>query len=203
MTDTPTPSLVTGTLPTEGTPPAEGTPPGDTPPAKTPEQIEADKAADTKLNPFKLEEIKLPEGVEVDQALASEFVELVNAEGIPRPLVSKLVALQEKSMKAAVEARTSTWNTMNDQWRKESQEHPEFGGAKFQTTMSQVAKVVNTYGTPELKAVFDLTGAGNNPHVIQFLAKIGATLNEPPPVSGTPTPQASALENRLYPSMKG
>ena len=199
--ETPTPSLISD--PQVTPPQGEGTSPPAEKPEPTPEEAEAAKAADTKLNPFKLEEIKLPEGVEVDQALATKFVELVNAEGIPRPLVQKLVALQEESMKSAVEARTTQWNSMNEQWRKESQEHPEFGGAKFNATMSQVAKVVNTYGTPELKGIFDLTGVGNNPHFIQFLAKIGATVNEPGPVVGTPPAATQALEARLYPTMKG
>ena len=196
------------TSPEGGTPPPAPTPPTDpaapaAEPAKpTPEEDAAAKANDTRLNPFKAEEIKLPEGTVLDEGLVKEFTDLVNTKGVPRDVAQALVGLQEKAMKAASERGSAQWSDMTTAWRKESMDHPEFGGAKFQSTMSSVAKVVNAHGTPELKAVFDLTGIGNNPHFIGFLHKLSQQLTEPGPISGAPA-ITEALEARLYPTMKG
>jgi len=51
-----------------------------------------------------------------------------------------------------------------------------------------------------LRGVFDLTGAGNNVHVIKFLAKIAADLGEPGPVSGRPGAPAKDAAAILYPN---
>ena len=194
--------------PVDGTPPVVETPKAADPAAApeaakpTPEETAAAAANDTRVNPFKPEEIKLPEGVVFDEGLVKEFTELVNTKGVPRDVAQALVGLQEKAMKAASERGSAQWSDMTTAWRKEATEHPEFGGQKFQSTMSSVAKVVNAHGTPELKAVFDLTGIGNNPHFIGFLHKLSQHLTEPGPISGTPA-ATEALEARLYPTMKG
>lgn len=179
--------------------------------AKTPEQKAADKKAadeaaaaakqnDTKVTPFKVEEIKLPEGVEADAATQAEFVTLVNEEGIPRSAVAKLVALQAKAMNAASEAGSKLFADTQAAWQKEAKADPDIGGDKLGPTLANVSKVIDLADDPaKLREVMDLTGAGNHPVVIKWLNKISPTLVEPgAAVSGKPGEVALSAADRIY-----
>lgn len=204
------PTEAAGTLltqpPTE-TKPAEGAPPTETKPPveeKTAEQKAADEAAakanDTRANPFKADEIKLAEGFEVDEATTKSFVDVVNKFGLPRDAVAELVTLQSNAMKAASEKGSALWTKMQEDWQKEIQADPDIGGEKLKENLGAVAKVLDKYGTPDLRAAFDLTGAGNNPHVIRFMAKIAKELNEPGPTTGVPASGAKDPAATLFPN---
>lgn len=192
-TNEPSPSLLN-----EGQKPADPPPVEETPEAKAAREAEeATKVAnDTLKNPFKPEELKFSsEDIKVDPALAGQFSELVNKFGIPRDAVAGLVALQEQTMKAASEAGSAQWNELQETWRAEVSKDAEIGGEKLQPTLGSISKLLDRYGSPEVRAAFDLTGAGNNPQVIKFLAKVAKDLGEPGPISGQPgSPPRSAAE---------
>lgn len=204
----PTTAVETPSLLNEGTA-AEQKPAETTAAAETPEQkaereaAEATKLAnDTTKTPFKAEEIKFSSpDISVDPKAAETFVGLVNKFGIPRDAVAELVALQEQTMKAASEANSALWNGMQDTWRQEVAADPVIGGTKQQETLGAISKLVDQFGTPELRQAFDLTGAGNNPHVIRFLAKVAKELGEPGRViSGAPSVPEKSLAERLFPN---
>jgi len=206
----PTETPATGTLltqPIEGVTPPEGAPPAEAKPAeaeKTAEQKAADEAAakanDTRANPFKADEIKLAEGFEVDEATAKSFVDTVNKFGLPRDAIAELVTLQSNAMKAASEKGSALWTKMQEDWQAEIKADPAIGGEKLAENLGAVAKVIDKYGTPELRAAFDMTGAGNNPHVIRFMAKIAKDLNEPGPIPGAPAVGAKDAAATLFPN---
>ena len=165
------------------------------------EKDAAAKANDTKVNPFKVEEIKLPEGMTIDEAATKPFVEIVNKFGLPRDAVTELVNLQAKVMSDASEKGSADWNTLQDDWRTQVQSDPDIGGTKTAPTLGAISKLIDEFGTPELRTAFDLTGAGNNPHVIKFLAKLSGKLTEggysPATVPGSG--QLTAAE-RMFPN---
>lgn len=75
---------------------------------------------------------------------------------------------------------------MQTQWREDTVK--AFGDqAKLDAALTDVGGLVQEFGSDELRQVMDLTGAGNNVHVVQFLAKIAAQLKEGRAVP-TPTP---------------
>jgi len=175
----------------------------ETPEAKAAREAEeATKVAnDTKANPFKPEEIKFSsDDIKVDPAAAGQFVELVNKFGIPRDAVAGLVALQEQTMKAASEAGSAQWNELQETWRAEVSKDAEIGGEKLQPTLGSISKLLDKYGSPEVRAAFDLTGAGNNPQVIKFLAKVAKDLGEPGPISGQPAAPPRDPASILFPN---
>lgn len=197
------PSEAPPSLLTEGQKPEEKPPVEETPEAKAAREAEeaAKLANDTTKNPFKPEEIKFSSAdIKVDEASAKEFTELVNKHGIPRDAVAGLVALQEKTMKAASEAGSAQWKELQESWRQEATKDPEIGGEKLQPSLGAIAKVMDKYGTPELRQAFDLTGAGNNPHVIKFLAKVAKDLTEPGPISGAPAQPPRDPATILFPN---
>lgn len=165
-------------------------------------KADADKANDTKQTPFKQEEIKLPEGMAIDETTTKEFVDLVNKHGLPRSAVADLVNLQANAMKAFSEKGNQLWDEMQTTWQTEVKNDPDVGGVKQEEALTRISKLVDQYGTPELRGAFDLTGAGNNVHVIKFLDKIARELGEPGSVSGKPADnkEQKTLAERLYPN---
>lgn len=194
------PSLLSGKPPEEKPPEAV-----QTPEEKVKAEAEAaTKAADdTKATPFKVDEIKLAEGFEVDPTLAGELTEVINEFGIPRSAVTKLLSLQEKAMSATSEAGSRLWSETQDTWRKEITADPDIGGDKWGKVSASIGQVLDKYGSPEVRAALDMTGAGNNPHIARMMAKIAADLTEPGFVpSGKPANQPQDTASKLYPDMK-
>ena len=70
-------------------------------------------------------------------------------------------------------------------------------GAAFDKNVNQVERLVNTFGTDELKTVLKDSGLNNNTHIIRFLGKVTEQLSEdtlkgePPAGFDTMTPAAA------------
>lgn len=221
---TPTPSLVTaGTTPpapTESTPSEFKPDPGKTEaenaaaktaweaeqatkgkaPEETPEQ-KAAKETETKNkvskeNPFKVEELKLPEGFTIDEPTSKGFVEIVNKFGLPRDAVAELVALQANAMKVASEKGVNDWNNLRTEWQSKIKSDPDFGGDKVTVNQAAIGQLLTKYGDDEVRHAFDLTDAGNHPAIFRFLSKIAKDLVEPGPrpVPTPPSPARSAAD---------
>jgi hypothetical protein len=194
------PSLLSGKPPEEKPPEAVQTPEEK---AKAEAEAATKAADDTKATPFKVDEIKLAEGFEVDPTLAGELTEVINEFGIPRSAVTKLLSLQEKAMSATSEAGSRLWSETQDTWRKEITADPDIGGDKWGKVSASIGQVLDKYGSPEVRAALDMTGAGNNPHIARMMAKIAADLTEPGFVpSGKPANQPQDTASKLYPDMK-
>ncbi len=175
------------------------------PPELTPEQKAAAEAAAklvvSKDNPFKPEELKLPDGITIDETASKGFVDLINKHGIPRDAAAALVTLQTDLIKAASEKSDAQWNELQTTWQNEVKADKEIGGDKLTTTLSGIGKLLDKYGDSKTRDAFNLTGAGNNPAIVKFLAKMSADLTEPgtrPPPSQT-TP-AQSLAEKMYPN---
>ena len=194
---TPTPEAgVVSSLVTETTTTAEAT--------TTETATEEAKAEVVEVVPLTVEDIVLPEGFAPAPELQQEFVDVMNdADLSAKDRASALIALQAKALTAASEASSAAWTEMQDKWRTEVKADPAFSGEKLTTAVASVAKLISEYGTPELNGVFDLTGAGNNIHVIKFLSNIAGKLTEGSFTAGSPAGGEASAASLLYPSMKG
>jgi len=190
--ETVTPSSETPTTETQADPTTEQT------------QPETTTLPTTEGEPLAAEALQFPEGFQVDEGLRDEFLGIVNdAEMSAADRANALIGLQGKVLEAASEANSAAWNQMQETWQKEVKADPEIGGGNFQATLDKVGNLVAEYGSDELKQAMDITGAGNHPAVIRFLAKVADQLTEvSKPVVGTPASSLSAAQ-RLYPTMKG
>ena len=179
---------------------AKAKPEAETPEQKAAKETEA-KNKVSKDNPFKVEELKLPDGMKIDEPTSKGFVDLVNKFGIPRDAAAELVNLQAAAMKAASEKGESAWNDLQTEWQKAVKADPDFVGEKFTTAQAGIGQLLTKYGDDGVKAAFDLTGAGNNPAIFKFLSKIAKDLTEPGPrpiPSLTSVPKSAA--ETLFPN---
>lgn len=196
-TPTPTPTPTEPVEPKEGesllTPPTEGEPPKEAEPAEPPAPLTAD-------------DIKFDEDLEVPEELRDELLGVFNnAELDAKGRAQALVDLHTKAMKEASEASSQAWANMQKEWRDAVKADPLVGGEKMQPALDRIGRLVNEYADApdELIGAFGVTGAGNNPHVVRFLAKIADKLVEGEHVSGAPATSPQDAASKLFPSMKG
>ena len=171
---------------------------------KTPEN-ETDKAKTEgiEFTPLTAEDLKFPEGMQVDNAARDDFLGILNnREMTPAQQAQALVDLQAKVAMQASEAGSQAWTTLQETWVKDVKADPDIGGAKLEPALASIGKLIEQHGSPELRAVMDLTGAGNNVHVIKFLSNISKALTEGGHVSGTPGATEQSVADLLYPTMK-
>lgn len=158
--------------------------------------------------PLTLEQLKFPDGVEVDKELATDLLGVLNDQKLsPEARAQALVDLHLKASEAASEKASGFYRELQDKWVGEAVK--EFGGEeKIKPVLGGISKLLDTYGgtkeqVAELRDVFALTGAGNNPRIVSFLHNIAQKLvTEGQIVNGSPAggAQRSAAEI-LYPSM--
>ena len=171
----------------------------ETPPAETETETETPATSE----PLTFDQITLPEGVEIDNDLATRFIDILNNEATPQERAQALVDLQLETLRNASEANSQQWVATQEQWQNEVRTDPTIGGANLQPTLDRVNSLVTEYGTPALAEVFALTGAGNHVEVIKFLNNLATQLTEGEPVKGVPANIAESAAQKLFPSMKG
>ena len=154
--------------------------------------------------PLIAEDLALPEGFEFDETLRDELLSTMNnADLSAKDRATALIDLHTKALTQASEAASQAWDSLQEQWQNEVKADPEIGGTKLQPALASISKLVSEYGSTELADVFNLTGAGNNPHMIKFLSNIAAKMTEGGFAPGSPAGGESSAAQRMFPSMKG
>lgn len=146
---------------------------------KTEEQkTEETKTEETKVEPLTVEALAAPEGFEIQPEMANKFLEILNGEMEPKDRANALLQLHAETINAASEAGSQAWDDMQKEWKDEAKANPDVGGEKLQPALAGITKLIDEFGDDDLRGVFDLTGAGNNVHMIKFLSKIADKLTE-------------------------
>lgn len=119
-------------------------------------------------------EMKLPDGVELDQAAADEFKAIVSDKALTASQrAQKIVDLAVKREADRVEA----FKTRVQSWIDEVKADKEIGGDKLDETLA-VAKKAIDLGPPGLKEYLDASGLGNHPVMVRWAYTIGKALSE-------------------------
>lgn len=166
--------------------------------AETPEAKLARETAEAKANevPDTYEAYKLPDGVQVDEALLGEFNTVAKELGLTQAQAQKLVDLQAKTAAAGETGReeflAKALKTQSDTWVNEIKNDPELGGAKFDATVSTAVKAISTFFGDDFRELLNDSGIGNNPALIRGMHKIGLAISEDKLV--IPGSDASATE---------
>lgn len=144
-------------------------------------------------------ELKMPEGVDLDKQAADEFTAIAKELKLSQADAQRIADVAAKMQQKQAETHAE----MVKGWAEGCKTDKEFGGDNLQQNLSVARKAIDTFGSPELKALLNRTGMGNHPEVVRFAFKAGKAISEDGFVqsgSRTPTPDAT-LEKRLYPNM--
>jgi hypothetical protein len=149
--------------------------------------------------PLTDKDLTLPEGFTTSPELMAEFLEVANKNGWSKDQAAQLISLQTKATTLAAEKLSGEFAKTQETWRKEIE--TAYPGEKLTGAVTNIAKLVDTYGTPELRDAMNTTGAGNNPAVFNFFAKIAeALIVEGKPAGGGTTASQTDPAKLLFPN---
>lgn len=164
--------------------------------AKTPE---APPAPVEPPPPITYEPFNFPETFQPAEAELSEFTELLRDNRAPQDLGQKLIDFYARELDRASTAQREYWDRTQVEWQDQCRNDPEIGGNRFDTVVKSCGRVIDEFGTPELRQVLTATGAGNHPAMVRFVNKIASVLAEGRPIPAqTPAPQAGTRAERRY-----
>lgn len=128
--------------------------------------------------------LTMPEGVQVDQelldAVGSDFKELGLSHRQAQKIADKFIEVNTKR----AEKQSEQFAEIITKWGEEAKKDKEIGGDKWDGTVKDAKRAINTLGTPELKKYLEVTGGGNHPEIIRLFAKVGSMIKEDSPANG-------------------
>jgi len=149
-------------------------------------------------------DLKLPETFQADPAALADLQSLAAEAKLPADQAQRLVDLHVKATESLVAQQLQAFQALQTQWTEEVNKLPDFATPTArEASLRTLASALDEFGTPEARSAFDMTGAGNNPHIVSLFLKMAKALSEGAPTSqGAPstfkTPSQS-LSERLYP----
>lgn len=138
-------------------------------------------------------ELKLPEGVEANKEVLDAFQGLAAESGLTQEGAQKLLDLHFKALADAQTENGKAWAETQAKWETDLKADPILSKPEAKVILG---KAFDEYGSPEARADFDLTGAGNSPAIARMIHKMAAALTEgaarPPPNPTKSAPKTPA-----------
>ena len=100
------------------------------------------------------------------------------------------------------QAEMNQWVEQQKSWVDEAKSDAEYGGEKFDESISVAVKARDSFGTSEFNEMLDSSGLGNHPEMIRFLSRVGKAISEDSVVVGGTSTGQLTREAVLYPSMQ-
>jgi len=193
------PNSTGGTVLGGGDPPAVPAPP----PAPEPTvPVAPTPAPEPKVPvvPEKYEAFKLPEGMDLDTALATEFHTSAKDMGLSQENAQKMIDLAVRNREAQATDQAEQWATMRESWVTEVKNDPEFGGDKFTETVERANRALRTFGSEKLTNYLQDSGLGDYPELITLFARVDKATGEDTILTGEQGKVTESLSQLLYPN---
>lgn len=142
-------------------------------------------------------DLQMPDGVELDTAAAEEFKGIAKEYGLTQEQAQKVADIGAKMVQRQTEAHQAQVQTWVDAVKTDK----EIGGDKLNENLAIARKTIDTFGSPELKEMLNVTGIGNHPEIVKLAYKIGKAISDDGFVRGGNTSAPRSAAEVMYPSM--
>lgn len=132
-------------------------------------------------------ELKLPEGVEVDAELLGALQKTAKDADHAQQLVDVYLQVQQRER----EEFTTAFQKQQEQWVEEIKADKE-----VETLLLSARKAMDRFASPELREFLDVSGLGNHPLMVRFVAAVGQAMSEDS-VAGTSGNTAPAGDTNI------
>lgn len=160
-------------------------PEGDQPDAETKPEGEGGEAEGEKDDEDKPEgapeeyaEFTAPEGVELNADMLDRFKAFAKENNLSQERAQALVDMGAEIVKNADAKLADLMVEARAEWRKQTLDDTEYGGAAWQSSLPVAKAALDRFGTPELKEVLAQSGLGDHPEVIRYFYRVGKATGE-------------------------
>lgn len=157
-------------------------------------------------------EIKVPEGIEIDEKAVTDFKAIMADDKLsPADRANKLVEMHAAALKASAEKPMQLWFDTQKKWQDEVRADKEIGGTNLDANRSNIAKAITDIMGDQAAATFEAlkyTGAANHPAIVRLFARMSKVFVEGGPAAGS-APGAGHSKDfatrvaAMYPSATG
>ena len=140
------------------------------------------------------------EGKALDAELADDIKATAKELGLTQSQAQKLADLALKRTESAQSKQAEMLAQARDEWAGQAKADKEFGGDAIEANLATARKALDTFGTPELKALLNESGLGNHPEVIRFFYRSGKAISEDRVIRGGAAGQPTDPAKRMFPN---
>lgn len=134
--------------------------------------------------------LTMPEGVELDQAMADAIMPVMKDIGLTNAQADKLAQAYAERRKSEFESMTGRHDKIVTDWQNDIRTDREYGGDKLDASLKIANRALATYAKPEeIKRLTEI-GMGNHPDLFRLLVRVGNANSDDKPVTSE-TPAAS------------
>lgn len=126
-------------------------------------------------------EIKLPEGIKIDEADLQQFKTVASEVKLSSEQASKLAAWEADRMQKLANAQAEVKQKQDREWAKAIRADEELGGENLKRTQADINKALVKFGGKEaakISATFTDLGIDNHPEIARLVARVGRALAE-------------------------
>lgn len=147
--------------------------------------------------PESYEAFTVPEGIEIAEEVMPDVQELFKDLNLPQAkaqeVFEKLLGLQERingTPEQQMQRAEENIIALNTSLAEQCKQLPDIGGERFGESLATASKVMQQFGTPELRSLIALTGVGSHPEFFKMMVAIGSKMSPDTFEQGGETPQA-------------
>ena len=148
---------------------------------------------------FDIATYKFPDNLEFTDDQRTELSNLATSHKLSEAAVGEMLGMYTKQMEAAEAAKLESWQKTITDWRAEIREHYKDGGPD--TALTKANRVINEFGSEELRTFLKLSGGGDNLAVLRMLEKVADAIGEGKPLTAQGNPSQQQRQQVRYPSM--
>lgn len=148
--------------------------------------------------PETYEVFELPENFDMNEETLGEYHTFAKENNLTQEQAQRGVDMVAQMKQAEM----NQWVEQQKSWVDDAKKDAEFGGDKFDKSISVAVKARDSFGTPEFNEMLDSSGLGNHPEMIRFLSRVGKQISEDGVVVGGSSISNQTREAVLYPSMQ-
>ncbi len=171
-----------------------------TPPAQEQQQQQGEGQQTEEQVPEQYADFAFEEGKALDAELADDIKATAKELGLTQSQAQKLADLALKRTESAQSQQAEMLAQARDEWAGQAKADKEFGGDAIEANLATARKALDTFGTPELKALLNESGLGNHPEVIRFFYRSGKAISEDRVIRGGAAGQPTDPAKRLFPN---
>lgn len=123
-------------------------------------------------------EFNCPEGVSIDETAVEEITPILKELKCDAKTAQKLADLHFKQLKAVIDKQNAEFDNTKKEWAKQLKTDSEIGGPDLNNNITYGVRLLNKFGSQDLKTLLVDTGLDRNPAMVKFLVKVGKELGE-------------------------